>query len=151
MFLETIIIPWIWFDFGDFGENYYRHKSSCSHGSHVTFVLIMIDYLISNANSRFKTPVIKMISDNFADLSVKNDRNWVFQNLDILDFHIWFRNWTFGGRPKCPLKRSVDGGPWPLGDLFEDRWVIKLHRHQERVGNNTGRPVEVTKDHLPKL
>ena len=55
----------------------------------------MIDYLISNANYRFETLVIKILSDSFADISVKNKSgpdliffNFLIQNLDILDFHI---------------------------------------------------------------
>ena len=124
VFLETIIIPWIWFDFGDFGENYKYEKEKFQIWEHVTFSLIMIDYLISNADD----PVIKIIS---VDLSVRNDLGktprFKISRFEISTFDLeielseivrsvrWNDQWTKDRDPEDP---------------FEDLWVIKLLRHQ---------------------
>ena len=123
VFLETIIIPWIWFDFGDFGENYKWEKEEFQTWEHVTFALIMIDYLISNADDGpwITDPVIKITSVIYrSEMTLEKLHVWI-QICEISTFwniHIWFRNWTFGDRSKCPLKRSVDQGPWPRGPLW---------------------------------
>ena len=87
------------------------------------FSLIMIDYLISNADD----PVIKIIS---VDLSVRNDLGtprFKISRFKISTFDLdielseivrsvrWNDQWTKDRDPEDP---------------FEDRWVIKLLRHQ---------------------
>ena len=138
VFLETIIIPWIWFDFGDFGENYKWEKEEFQTWEHVTFALIMIDYLISNADDGpwITDPVIKIISviyrsEMTSEKSTfeKNSNLWNIQIHEISTFDLEIELSEIVRSVRWNVQWTKDRDP---EDPFEDRWVIKLLRHQNR-------------------
>ena len=104
---------------------------------HVTFTLIMIDYLISNADD----PVIKIISVIYRlKMTSKKLHVWKIQICETSRFlkYPHFEISTFD--LEIELSEIVRSVRWNVQstkdrdpeDPFEDRWVIKLLRHQNR-------------------